>query len=574
MKHSDTGIVPYKKAKLISILLAVWTICVCSIPNIVLSVTEDLSLAQRLANTLLPCGIYVLLMSLTRNVGKATLWMFPLMFFAAFQIVLLYMFGRSVIAVDMFLNLVTTNPAEVNELLGNMGVIILVVCLLYLPPLAGGIAGCVKKWRITGGCLKNIRLCGYALTGAGLICFAASFASARPYRPLNDLYPLNMADNIYRAVERTARVERYKDTSRRFRFGASSTRPADEREVYVIVIGETSRAPQWQLLGYDRANNAPLMDLPGLTAFNRAVSESNTTHKSVPMLLSDVDAHTFEDSIYSRKSIISAFKEAGYSTAFFSNQARNHSFIDFFGSEADTCIFIKEQTSDRTGHPYDGELINRLRSHIASTAGKSLIVLHTYGSHFSYLDRYPDSARVFTPDSPLDVSPKNRAKLINAYDNTIAYTASLLRDVADVLKAEDCRSAMFYTSDHGEDIYDDSRGLFLHASPVPSYYQLHVPFLVWLSDKYISDTPEHYQALQDNKNRFISTSGSLFHTVADIAGIAMPRHFDESRSVASSRYKERPPIYLNDHNEGVSLSACGLRPLDLIKFDSIGISLR
>ena len=43
---------------------------------------------------------------------------------------------------------------------------------------------------------------------------------------------------------------------------------------------------------------------------------------------------------------------------------------------------------------------------------------------------------------------------------------------------------MLYLSDHGEDIFDDPRHLFLHASPVPSYYQLHIPFLIWMSDSY------------------------------------------------------------------------------------------
>ena len=59
------------------------------------------------------------------------------------------------------------------------------------------------------------------------------------------------------------------------------------------------------------------------------------------MLLSPVSASSF-DSIYYQKGIITAFKEAGYQTAFFSNQRYNHSFIDFFGKEADTYDFIKE----------------------------------------------------------------------------------------------------------------------------------------------------------------------------------------------------------------------------------------
>ena len=133
------------KPEIISSILAIWCITVCSAPNIILSFTESLSVWQRITNTLLPCGIYILLMSTTSKVCKSTLWMFFLMFFAAFQLVLLYLYGRSVIAVDMFLNLVTTNPDEVNELLGSMGIIILVVCIMYLPPLVTAIIGCFKR---------------------------------------------------------------------------------------------------------------------------------------------------------------------------------------------------------------------------------------------------------------------------------------------------------------------------------------------------------------------------------------------------------------------------------------------
>ena len=45
-----------------------------------------------------------------------------------------------------------------------------------------------------------------------------------------------------------------------------------------------------------------------------------------------------------------------------------------------------------------------------------------------------------------------------------------------MLENQGTDAALIYTSDHGEDIFDDPRHLFLHASPVPSYYQLHIPF--------------------------------------------------------------------------------------------------
>ena len=87
------------------------------VPNIVLCFTEPLSFIAKVCNVLLPFGCYYLLMTLSRNCGKMLWILFLFLFFGAFQIVLLYLFGQSIIAVDMFLNLVTTNSSEAMELL-------------------------------------------------------------------------------------------------------------------------------------------------------------------------------------------------------------------------------------------------------------------------------------------------------------------------------------------------------------------------------------------------------------------------------------------------------------------------
>lgn len=71
----------------------------------------------KVCNVLLPFAFYYLLMTLSRNCGKMFWILFLFIFFGAFQIVLLYLFGQSIIAVDMFLNLVTTNSSEAMELL-------------------------------------------------------------------------------------------------------------------------------------------------------------------------------------------------------------------------------------------------------------------------------------------------------------------------------------------------------------------------------------------------------------------------------------------------------------------------
>lgn len=62
-------------------VIILWTVIGCLIPNICLSVTEGMSVIQRITNIVLSAGIYWLLMSLTRNTGKAGLWMVILDFF-------------------------------------------------------------------------------------------------------------------------------------------------------------------------------------------------------------------------------------------------------------------------------------------------------------------------------------------------------------------------------------------------------------------------------------------------------------------------------------------------------------
>ncbi|MDE6049379.1 MAG: DUF1705 domain-containing protein, partial [Paramuribaculum sp.] len=133
MKLSD------RQKDILAKILYWWTIIVVITPNIILSFTEPVSIWGKIANTLLPTGLWWLCLSFSRKVGRTSLFMFPLMFFAAFQIVLLDLYGRSVIAVDMFLNLLTTNPAEAGELLGNMIAAVCLVIIMFVPPIIGAI---------------------------------------------------------------------------------------------------------------------------------------------------------------------------------------------------------------------------------------------------------------------------------------------------------------------------------------------------------------------------------------------------------------------------------------------------
>ena len=539
------------------------------LPNIALCYTECLTPWACGVNVLLPLSLYMLFFSAAKRPGKMVWWAFIFVFFAAFQLVLLYLFGTGVIAVDMFLNLVTTNPGEAMELLDNLAPAVVGVFVVYLPLLILGGVNIRRDSRLSVSFQQRVRHWAMQIGAIGLFCLLASYLVVDDYRMRNQLYPVNICYNLYLAFERNAASENYKEVSRNFKFDARSEHSATAPEVYVMVVGETARAHNFSLYGYPRNTNPLLSKTPGIKAFPNVTTQSNTTHKSVPMLLSAASAEDFER-LFHEKGILAAFKEAGFHTVFISNQLPNHSFIDFLGEQADEHYFLKKEDALQGNH-YDEDLLQKLdeilpKADASSSAHyryrKLFVVLHTYGSHFNYQERYPRSFAYFKPDSRSEAKSENRRDLLNAYDNTIRYTDYILHGIIERLqKWEGIQtktdgvygqpiSAMLYTSDHGENIFDDERSLFLHAAPKASDYELHVPFIIWTSEGFCKQYPDILKALGENRSKQVQSSLSAFHTMLGIGGIQTHYRQDEY-SVASDKYHPVKLLYLDDHDEAI-----------------------
>ena len=543
------------------------------VPNIALCFTEHYGAAPSLANALMPAGIYLLLCSCSVNIGRTVLLCTPLSIYAAFQIVLLFLYGESIIAIDMFLNVATTNFGEATELLANLGTAICAVVILYLPPIVWSVILVTKHARASRLAIRKARLCGVAISVLGLCAIGMSYIGSEGYSVRRGIFPLNVADNTFQAINRYHATKAYPATSAPFTYSASSIHPDSEREVYVLIIGETCRADNWQLLGYSRNTTPRLSGRSDIVVFPHVLSESNTTHKSVPLLLSPLTAENFGDSIYITKSIFEAFNEAGFATAFLSNQQHNGSFIDFFSRQASHCRFIADEPMRNR---YDAALLPMLQEFIASSnSEKCFIVLHTYGSHFNYRERYPENYRQFLPDDSDNASRHNREKLINAYDNSIVATDALIDETITTLEQlpDSVSAAMLFVPDHGEDIFDDGRDRFLHASPSPTYWQIHVPMVLWTSPAHRTAHPGLHDAAQANSHKNISSSRSVFDTMLSIAGINSP-YARPFRAVTDSNFKEDPRVYLNDYNEGIALGCAGLHREDLDMLERKNISIR
>ena len=557
--------------KIRTLALTVVYVLIMMIPNIVLACTEPYAPWSKAVSVTMPLGFYLLWSVLVRRSG-ITIWgSFPFIFFGAFQIVLLYLFGNSIIATDMFLNLMTTNPNEAGEVLGNIWPAILIVAAIYVPLL--WLASLeIRNRRIIP---QKLRL-AFGVSGVALLLFslAALTPAKHEMQPERNhagesaiksvVFPVNVFYNLKLSISEHRKMNAFERTSEGFRYEAVRTDSAPLREIYVYVIGEASRADRWQLYGCERETNPELSQCRELVLYRNMLTQSNTTHKSVPLILSSVATEEHEQ-LFVRKGLPACFNEAGFDTWFLSNQAPQNAMVDKLAADARHRIYLEDAHLDM-------QLLDAMNEAIETTEGNLLVVLHCYGSHYSYRQRYPREFARWQPDADVAITRRNIEDLRNAYDNSVLYTDHFLKAlIASLEKHPECCSALLYCADHGEDLLDDDRGRFLHASPTVSYYQLHVAALAWFSPAY----EEHFPGKTAAARRNVwapATTHALFHTMTDMASIATP-YLDRGVSLVSDSFDtERPRRYLDDHNMAESYERMGLTKEDMAHFRAAGIT--
>ena len=229
-------------------LLALCYFAAVMIPNCILFFTEPYSIWSKAALLTLPAGGYLLWSVAFRRSGIAVWLSFPVIFFCALQIVLLYLFGNSVAATVMFFNIVTTNPGEATELLSNIYPSVILVCVIYLPLLWTATVHVRRKVDFSPRFRRRTAVVGgvLALVGAGLLIPAYQ---TKRHVLRNEIFPVNVAYNVVLCAREYVKIENYDRTSAGFRYHARRTAKADKREIYVYVIGEASRAANWELYG-------------------------------------------------------------------------------------------------------------------------------------------------------------------------------------------------------------------------------------------------------------------------------------------------------------------------------------
>lgn len=311
---------------------------------------------------------------------------------------------------------------------------------------------------------------------------------AHSYLPSNWLSALGLF--AYTSVDEKLDNKELLDPAKQFTW----TAPAGLDDTYVVfVIGETTRWDHMGLLGYERDTTPKLSKEKNLVAFRGKSCDTATRLSLRCMFVREGGTDDGPGRTLKEQNVFAVLKRLGFSSELFAMQSEvwfynntdtdNYAFREQIGSEqqnqgksVDDMLLIPELKKSLDRHPQ----------------GKHLVVLHTKGSHYLYSQRYPREYARYQPECMGVDETCSKAMLINAFDNSVLYTDSVLVSVFDQLR--DKKAIVFYASDHGESIDEN---MHLHGTPrnmAPSE-QFRVPMIVWASDKYLAD-PNNQNAFE------------------------------------------------------------------------------
>ncbi|MBX3660416.1 MAG: phosphoethanolamine--lipid A transferase [Ramlibacter sp.] len=395
---------------------------------------------------------------------------------------------RVVIDATMMVNVLQTNPAEAADLL-SLRLVGLVLVLGVLPV--------VLVWRTPvdyGRWPRRLLWNLLGLFGAGILIVATALASFQPLsstmrnhkqvrylmNPLNSVYalgylaaqPLRRDNSILEPIGLDARL----------------AAPAGGKPpLLVLVLGETGRAGNFSLNGYARPTT-PELAREDVASWRNAWSCGTSTAASVPCMFAHLGRDGFDARPHNYEGLLDVLQRAGLAVLWVDNQSGCKGVCDRV-PHADTSN-LKHPALCTSGECLDGIMLDGLDARLAALPAERrargvVLVLHQMGSHGpAYWQRSPEAYKRFRPEClTVDLQRCSRDEVLNAYDNSIAYTDHFLASTIGWLKTQATTydPAMVYVADHGESLGENN--LYLHGLPyaIAPDVQKHVPWITWLS---------------------------------------------------------------------------------------------
>ncbi|ATX86937.1 phosphoethanolamine transferase EptA [Klebsiella aerogenes] len=293
------------------------------------------------------------------------------------------------------------------------------------------------------------------------------------------------------------------------------------KNLTIVVLGETSRAENFSLGGYDRETN-PRLKQDDVVYFPKTTSCGTATAVSVPCMFSNMPrAHYDEELAHHQEGVLDILQRAGVQVLWNDNDGGCKGACDRVPHQNVTNLNLSGECID--GECYDDVLFHNLDSYIDNLQQDGIIVLHTIGSHGpTYYNRYPAEFKKFTPTCDTnEIQSCTQQQLTNTYDNTILYVDYVVDKAIKLLQSKQDKftTSLVYLSDHGESLGED--GVYLHGLPysIAPDTQKHVPMLLWLSPDYQQRYGVSSQCLQQQAKTNDYSQDNLFSTLLGLLGV-------------------------------------------------------
>ncbi|MCB1042272.1 MAG: phosphoethanolamine--lipid A transferase [Acidobacteria bacterium] len=380
--------------------------------------------------------------------------------------------------------------------------------------------------------------------------YASFFREHKPIREMvNPIFPIY---SVVKTIEK--QVFTYDQPIAEIGQGAHTPPEDDNRELIILVIGETVRSDHLSLNGYPR-NTMPRLSQESVISFPNVWACATSTAASVPCMFSILGHGEFNrNQANHTENVLDVLSKSGVNVLWRDNNSDSK-------HAADRIAYEDFKTPERNPvcdpECRDIGMLDGLQDYIDShKTGDILIVLHQMGNHGpGYYKRYPSDFEVFTPVcNTSELSDCSDEEITNAYDNALVYTDYFLSEVLNVLKANDgsFEAGLVYLSDHGESLGE--KGIYLHGLPyaIAPESQLNVAMLMWFGQHYEIDV----QGLSQAATASLSHD-NLFHILLGLFEVSSDVYNSDMDITAPyrSEYDVPPSSTLNGSATHEALSA-------------------
>lgn len=286
----------------------------------------------------------------------------------------------------------------------------------------------------------------------------------------------------------------------------------------ILIIGESENRDRMTAFNPELKDDSTPW-LTGMAKSNQAIlykkaySNFPATALALEQVLTSENQYgdqQFSDAV----SILDVANKAGYETWWLGNHNRMANGTSAYGLVAEAA---KHKLWTNPAPQDDKALLDLLKK--VPKDGNNFVIIHMYGSHTRYMDRYPAGYP--------EVHNSTKASVVQ-YDTSVKYTDEIMGRIFDYAEKNLNLKALIYTSDHGEDMANG------HGEGGFTFAMVHTPVFFYFSPEYRKDYPQLVSNVEKHKDDLF-TNDLMFDSLSGIL-LARNNYQKAQYDVTDDRY--------------------------------------